>query len=70
VPDLIIILDAETGVPITTEQLRYGFRVSVIAAVCDFRWRTGQGLALVGPRAFGYDFDYIPIEERFDAPTV
>ncbi|MDQ3760871.1 MAG: DUF917 domain-containing protein [Actinomycetota bacterium] len=68
VPDLIIVLDAETGVPITTEQLRYGFRVSVIAAVCDFRWRTGPGLALVGPRAFGYEFDYIPIEERFEPP--
>lgn len=68
-PDLIIVLDAETGVPITTEQLRYGFRVSVIAAVCDFRWRTGPGLALVGPRAFGYDFEYIPLEERFDATT-
>src|SRR5437870_3985579 len=31
VPDLIIVLDAETGEPITTEELRYGFRVTVIA---------------------------------------
>ncbi|MGH8900767.1 MAG: DUF917 domain-containing protein, partial [Egibacteraceae bacterium] len=67
VPDLIIVLDAETGAPITTEELRYGFRVTVIAAPCDFRWRTSQGLALVGPRAFGYDLDYIPVEERFGA---
>ncbi|MGH3753646.1 MAG: DUF917 domain-containing protein [Pseudonocardiaceae bacterium] len=65
VPDLIIVLDAETGGPITTEELRYGLRVTVIAAPCDFRWRTSQGLALVGPRAFGYDLDYIPVEERF-----
>ncbi|HKR49255.1 MAG TPA: DUF917 domain-containing protein [Pseudonocardiaceae bacterium] len=63
VPDLIIVLDTGTGEPITTEELRYGFRVTVIAAPCDFRWRTSQGLALVGPRAFGYDFDYIPVEE-------
>lgn len=62
VPDLIIILDADTGGPITTEELRYGFRVTVIAAPCDLRWRTSQGLALVGPRAFGYDLDYTPIE--------
>ncbi len=68
VPDLIIVLDAETGGPITTEELRYGFRVTVIAAPCDFRWRTSQGLALVGPRAFGYDLDYIPVEERFASP--
>ncbi|HEU0088695.1 MAG TPA: DUF917 domain-containing protein [Pseudonocardiaceae bacterium] len=68
VPDLIIVLDTETGGPITTEELRYGLRVTVIAAPCDFRWRTHQGLALVGPRAFGYDLDYIPVEERFAHP--
>jgi DUF917 family protein len=62
VPDLIIVLDADTGGPITTEELRYGFRVTVTAAPCDVRWRTSQGLALVGPRAFGYDLDYIPRE--------
>jgi uncharacterized protein len=70
VPDLIIILDTDTGAPITTEELRYGFRVTVLAAPCDFRWRTSQGLALVGPRAFGYDLDYIPIEERFANPEI
>lgn len=64
-PDLIIILDTESGRPITTEVLRYGLRVTVIAAPCDFRWRTSEGLALVGPRAFEYDLDYIPVEERF-----
>ena len=64
VPDLIIVLDAETGEPITTEELRYGFRVAVVAAPCDERWRTQAGLELVGPRYFGYDIDYEPIEER------
>lgn len=67
VPDLIIVLDGETGAPITTEELRYGFRVTVVAAPCDSRWRTAQGLALVGPRAFGYDLDYMPVEQRFGA---
>lgn len=65
VPDLIIVLDAETGEPITTEELRYGFRVVVIATPCDARWRTPAGLALVGPRYFGYDVDYVPVEQRF-----
>ena len=55
VPDLIIVLDSETGQPITTEELRYGFRVTVLAAPCDPRWRTDAGLELVGPRYFGYD---------------
>jgi DUF917 family protein len=65
VPDLIIVLDAETGEPITTEELRYGFRVAVISTPCDPRWRTPEGLALVGPRYFGYDVDYVPVEQRF-----
>jgi DUF917 family protein len=64
VPDLIIMLDAESGEPITTEEMRYGFRVTVLAAPCDPRWRTDAGLALVGPRYFGYDVDYVPVEQR------
>ncbi|MFR1639501.1 MAG: hypothetical protein ACLSVD_10220 [Eggerthellaceae bacterium] len=27
-------------------------------------WRTQAGLDLVGPRYFGIDTDYIPVEER------
>jgi uncharacterized protein len=64
VPDLIMVLDTETGEATTTEDLRYGFRVTVLGAPCDPRWRTEAGLGLVGPRYFGYDFDYVPIEER------
>ncbi len=65
VPDLITVLDAETGEPITTEGLRYGFRVVVLGIPCDPKWRTPAGLELVGPRYFGYDFDYVPVEQRF-----
>jgi uncharacterized protein len=64
VPDLIIVLDSETAEPVTTEELRYGFRVTVVAAPCDGRWRSAGGLALVGPRYFGYKFDYVPFDER------
>jgi DUF917 family protein len=67
VPDLIMVLASETGEPITTEEMRYGFRVTVIAAPCDERWRSPAGLELVGPRYFGYDVEYVPIEERFGA---
>jgi DUF917 family protein len=67
-PDLITILDAETGEPITTEELRYGFRVVVLGLPCDPRWRTPAGLKLVGPTYFGYDVPFVPIEQRFGAP--
>jgi len=69
VPDLIIVLGSETGAPITTDELRYGFRVTVIGAPCDAKWRSDAGLALVGPRYFGYDIDYEPIEQRFGGLT-
>lgn len=52
-----LVLDRETGEPITTELLRYGHRVSVVTAPCDERWHSGAGIALVGPRYFGYDAD-------------
>ncbi|WP_395696478.1 DUF917 domain-containing protein [Nocardioides sp.] len=61
-PDLIVVVDAETGEPITTETLRFGHRVAVVAAPMDERWHTPAGIELVGPRYFGYDVDPI----RFD----
>lgn len=64
VPDLITVLDADSARPITTEELRYGLRVQVVAAPCHPMWRSPGGLDLVGPRYFGYDIDYLPLEER------
>ena len=65
----IKVLSTDTGQPITTEELRYGYRVAVVAAPCDARWRTPAGLQLVGPRYFGYDLDCTPVETRFGART-
>jgi len=65
VPDLITVLDAETGEPITTESLRYGFRVVVVGMPCTAQWRTPAALAMVGPRYFGYEIDYVPVETRY-----
>ncbi|RNB92827.1 DUF917 domain-containing protein [Brevibacillus fluminis] len=61
-PDLIMILDLETGFPITTEVLRYGNRAAIVAMPCDAKWRTEKGLQTAGPRYFGYDIDYIPLQ--------
>lgn len=63
VPDLIIVLDAESGEPITTEVLRYGQRVAVIALPCHPLMRTERALEVVGPAAFGYDnVEYRPLD--------
>lgn len=61
VPDLITVLDQETVKPITTEELRYGQRVVVIAMPCAPVWHRPECLALVGPKYFGYDLDFIPL---------
>jgi DUF917 family protein len=63
VPDLITVVDTETAGAIQTESLRYGQRVAVLAWPCDPLWRTPKGLETAGPRAFGYDLEYVPVEE-------
>ena len=63
-PDLICIVDSETFTPIPTDALKYGKRVLILGLKCFEAWRTPAGLELVGPRYFGCDADYIPIEER------
>lgn len=62
-PDLITLADLETGMPVTSEKLGYGLRVAVLGIPCDPAWRTDGGLALVGPGYFGYDEQYVPIEQ-------
>jgi DUF917 family protein len=60
-PDLICVLETDTGEPVTTEAMRYGNRVTVVGIPGDPRWITPAGLELVGPRYFGYDCDYRPL---------
>jgi uncharacterized protein len=62
VPDLVCIVNREDGEPITTEILRYGYRVAVIGIPCSPMLRTPEALDVVGPPAFGYDLPYEPME--------
>ena len=64
VPDLVCLVDAETFSPVTTDALKYGKRVVVVGLQCFEMWRSKAGLELVGPRYFGCDTDYIPVEVR------
>jgi len=60
-PDIISIVDAETLANIGSESVRYGQRVKVIAIEAPMLMTTPPALAVVGPRAFGFDLDYHPI---------
>jgi DUF917 family protein len=61
VPDLICAVATETGEPVTTELMRYGLRITVLGFPAPELWTTPEGLAVAGPRAFGYDLDYTPL---------
>jgi len=60
-PDLICIVTEEEGEPVTTELLRYGTRVAVIAVPAPPQLKTGVALEVVGPAAFGYDVAFRPL---------
>jgi hypothetical protein len=61
-PDLICMLDFETADPITTETIAYGQRVRILGLPCADEWKRGAWLDVVGPAAFGYDVDYVPLK--------
>jgi len=65
-PDLICILDPATGEPIRTDIVRYGYRGTVLLIPAHERMRTERGIATFGPRYFGYDRDYIPVERLME----
>jgi DUF917 family protein len=66
VPDLICIVDQDTGEPITTELLRYGLRVSVLGIPAPAELKTPLALRTIGPAAFGYpDVPFEPMAGVF-----
>ncbi|MCD6479295.1 DUF917 domain-containing protein [Candidatus Bathyarchaeota archaeon] len=64
-PDLITLLDPETGYALSnfTDDIKPGREVAVIGIKAPEIWRTQRGLELLSPRYFGFDIDYRPLEE-------
>ncbi|HEX4267677.1 MAG TPA: DUF917 domain-containing protein [Steroidobacteraceae bacterium] len=63
VPDIITVVDSESAEPLPAERLNYGQRVHVIGYSADPKVRGPEAVAVIGPRAFGFDFDFVPIEQ-------
>ena len=57
-PDLICVVDSASGDGIGTEAIRYGQRVTVLALPGPDVFKSVNGLAFAGPRAFGFDLDF------------
>ncbi|KAK2042611.1 hydantoinase/oxoprolinase [Colletotrichum somersetense] len=71
VPDLISILDNESGRALGVPEFKYGYRVTVVGITCSPRWtETQAGLDIGGPRAFGYDLDYKPLGKYVEPRSV
>ena len=60
-PDLICLLDTVSGEAIGTDTVRYGQRVTAVVLPAPEVLLTAKGLEHVGPRAFGYDMDFISV---------
>ncbi|RLG89280.1 MAG: DUF917 domain-containing protein [Thermoprotei archaeon] len=63
-PDIIEVIDSITGEPITNTDLKEDMKVSVIGLKGREPFRTPKGLEILGPKHFGFDIEYIPIEKR------
>jgi DUF917 family protein len=51
------------GTPYTNTLLPEGARIGVVGAAADPRLRTPAAVDLLGPRHYGHDLDYTPIEQ-------
>ncbi|MCL6450083.1 MAG: DUF917 domain-containing protein [Acetobacteraceae bacterium] len=63
-PDVIAVIDRESGWPCTYAQVQPGMEVLVVCIPClEKAYRSPRGLDLLGPRHFGFDIEYRPAEE-------
>ena len=62
-PDLLMTLDRLSGEALTNTLLEVSLSVAVIGAAADPKYRTPEGLAALGPQAFGLDVPYVPIDQ-------
>ncbi|KAJ6577349.1 Hydantoinase/oxoprolinase [Mycena capillaripes] len=61
VPDLISVLDSQSGSNLGSQDYSYGLRVTVIAMAGSPLWHSEAGLRSGGPAAFGFDHQFTPI---------
>jgi DUF917 family protein len=66
-PDLICCFSGETGQPIANPNHEVGRAVTVVGLPAATAWRTERGIAVFGPRHFGFDVDYTTVENRLPA---
>ena len=56
-PHLITLVELESGLPIQTEEVKFGLRVAAVLLRAPEVLLGDDVIKVVGPRAFGYDMD-------------
>jgi uncharacterized protein len=65
-PDLVEVCRADTAEPLVNTYLEVGDRVAVVGRRRRAAFDSAAGLAALGPRHFGWDLDFTPIEKLVD----
>jgi hypothetical protein len=68
-PDIIVVVDSETGEPYANPILAEGDKVAVIGLKARDAFRNERGVGVLGPRYFGFDIDYKHIEDNSEINT-
>jgi len=63
-PDMLMVVNAETGEPYTNNKVEVGQKVAVVALKARDVFRSKRGIDVLGPEAFGFDVEYVPVEKR------
>lgn len=63
-PDTIVMVDSVTGEPIPNPLSYVGQDVTILAISAREHFKTQKGIDILGPRYFGFDEEYIPVEHR------
>jgi DUF917 family protein len=63
-PDCLAMVYLTTGEPALSFDFSSGDRVAVVGRKAWPGYRADEGLRVFGPRHFGFDVDYVPIEDR------
>ncbi len=63
-PDALAIIDLDTGEPHINNSIAVGQRVTVLGRKAATAHHTPRGIACLGPRHFGFDLEYVPIEQQ------
>jgi hypothetical protein len=63
-PDLVCLVDVQTAEPKTNTLVAAGDRMAAVGAKGLEAFRSEKGLEALGPSHFGFDIEYVPMEDR------